>query len=207
MQPPRVLPAGHRVAVFDFEHTLFTMRKFLREKVFRALEPLGVNSKQFATLYRTCASSYTERLIPHELFARLATACNTNIIRIELAVAEQLFSPDARRYISSSLEQLTARARLSHDRLILLCEGSDPFKQNWLRHLGVYTWFRPDEVILARSKRVSLRRHLGPVAQVTMVTSYQRDARDLAALLNKRGVVVLPIIVRHDHLDRAIDLL
>ncbi len=207
MQPPRVLPAGHRVAVFDFEHTLFAMRKFLRECLFRALEPLGMNAKRFATLYRACATSYHERLLPHGLLKRLASECDVSEFRIELAVAVQLFAPAAQHYLSRHIGQLVARARLSHDRLVLLCEGSEPYKTTWLRRMGIYSLFHPDEVILGTSKRVALHQHLGPVSQVTMITSYQRDVRDLAAFLNKRGVAVVPIIVRHDKLDRAIELL
>ena len=195
------------MAVFDFEHTLFATRKFLRECLFRALEPLGMNAKRFATLYRACASSYHERLLPHGLLKRLASECDVSEFRIELAVAVQLFAPAAQNYISNHVAHLVAKARMSHDRLLLLCEGSEPYKAAWLRRIGVYTLFSPEEIILAQSKRVALHQHLGPVSQVTMVTSYQRDVRDLAAFLNKRGIAVVPIIARHDHLDRILDLL
>lgn len=207
MQPPRVLPAGHRVAVFDFEHTLFALRRFLREQVFDTLEPLGVSAKQFAAHYRALASTYQERLIPRGLCRRLAAECGASILQVEIAIAERLFSPAAREYLSHHIEQLIARARMSHDRLLLMCDGSEPYKQNWLRHIGIYRWFNPEEIILARSKRVALQQHLGPVSHVTMVSGYQRDAQDLAAVLNKRGAAVLPIVARHETLARAIDLL
>ncbi len=202
-----MLPAGHRVAVFDFEHTVFAMGRFIHDHVSRAFERFGVPRQYFMRCYRETVPRYRECLTPPGLCRRIAAECGLSSLHLEITLAESVFSNAARSYLSPHLNRLVARARMTHDRIILLCSASDPFKRNWLRHLGVYDIFRSEEVVIAVSKRSDLHRYLGAAQHVTYVTGYQRDARDLASYLNPRGIAVVPIVVRQKHLDRAIELL
>lgn len=206
MQPPRHMPAVRRVAVFDFEHTLFSLSKFLHQQLFFAFEQFGVSSRHFAHSFFSSAPRHHESVAPKKLCEHVAAETGLKTLLLEVALAECIFSPNTQTFITPHLATIIAHARMKFDQIILLCNNSDVFRQVWLRHLGIHTYFRPEEILIARNRHRTLATHLGAPTQVTLINSHRADAKRIGIFLSRRNHAVVQLVKKFEHLNQITDL-